>query len=80
MSAILKQYLDSYFCKVVTSFQFLGIKRILMAFCSTIGARFDTLTLECSLLCFVSVSMEGFQPGGGGGGTAINVLYRYVPL
>ena len=64
MSAILKQYLDSYFCKVVTSFQFLEIKRILMAFCSTIGARFDTLTLERSLLCFVSVSMEGFQPGG----------------
>ena len=78
MSAILKQYLDSYFCKVVTSFQFLEIKRILMAFCLTIGARFDTLTLECSLLYFVS--MEGFQPGGGGGGTAIYGVYRYLPL
>ena len=79
MSAILKQYLDSYFCKVVTSFQFLEIKRILMAFCLTIGARFDTLTLECSLLYFVS--KEGFQPGGGGGGgTAIYGRYRYVPL
>ena len=62
MSAILKQYLDSHFCKVVTSFQFLEIKRILMAFCLTIGARFDTLTLECSLLYFAR--MEGFQPGG----------------
>ena len=73
MSAILKQYLDSYFSKVVTSFHFLEIKRILMAFCLTIGARFDTLTLECSLLYFVS--MEGFQPGGRGGGVLPHVGY-----